>query len=117
MNFKSRSTVALETCTSSAVSSAVQPRKYLSSTNCTLFGSILPSSSRARFKSSSSALPTSTHGRSSLRGMCSIPIGGSYFPEVRVDKRHQLLKGRGLAVSPFRQKQSDLALGWLQKTT
>ena len=44
-------------------------------------------------------------------------IGGSYFPEVRVDKRHQLLKGRGLAVSPFRQKQSDLALGWLQKTT
>jgi len=29
-------------------------------------------------------------------------IGGSYFPEVRVDKRHQLVEGRWLAVSPFR---------------
>src|SRR6202022_2936873 len=29
-------------------------------------------------------------------------IGSGYFPEMRVDERHQLFEGGGLAASPFR---------------
>jgi len=41
----------------------------------------------------------------------SADIGCGYLSQVRVDQRHQALKGRGISLFPPRQKQSDLSLG------
>jgi hypothetical protein len=56
-------------------------------------------------------------GLKNIRVPFSSHIGGRDLPEVRIDKRHQLFECGWLAVPPLGQKQSDLALGWLQKTT